>query len=159
MDLHAVATFPEGILWRSGVSLQNTTSITTHLHLYICRDRASQTEDRTSQTKSSVDFLPFEIERGYSPTFGVPSSPKWEIIHAHSLSGRFSTLVCLNILARGEQLDPLRPLSQSVTDRTVFRSFVLQIETLVCQPNHLSKSVTGRAVSLPFLLWIETFVD
>lgn len=57
MILHAVATFPEGILWRSGVSLQNITSITTHLHLYIGRDRASAAD-------SSVDFLPFEIERG-----------------------------------------------------------------------------------------------
>ena len=51
-------TFPEGTLWRSGVSLQNITSITTHLHLYIGRDRASQTEDCSSQAKSSVDNLP-----------------------------------------------------------------------------------------------------
>lgn len=51
-------TFPKGILWRSGVSLQNITSITTHLHLYIGRDRASQTEDCSSQAESSVDNLP-----------------------------------------------------------------------------------------------------
>ena len=51
MNLHIAVTFPEGTLWRSGVSLQNITSITTHLHLYIGRDRASQTE-------SSVDNLP-----------------------------------------------------------------------------------------------------
>lgn len=37
---------------------------------------------------SSVDILPFEIERGQSPTFGVPLGPKWKIIHAHSPGGR-----------------------------------------------------------------------
>lgn len=64
VDLHVAVTFPEGTLWRSGVSLQIIASIAIHLHLYIGRDRASQTEDCSSQAKSSVDFLPFEIERG-----------------------------------------------------------------------------------------------
>ena len=64
VDFAALVTFPEGTLWRSGVSLQIIASIATHLHLYIGRDRASQTEDCSSQAKSSVDFLPFEIERG-----------------------------------------------------------------------------------------------
>ena len=74
-------TFPKVTLWRSGVHLQDRTSITAYLHLYIGRDRASL-------ANSSVDILPFEIERGQSPTFGVPLGPKWKIIHAHSLSGR-----------------------------------------------------------------------
>ena len=57
MDLTALATFPEGTLWCGGVHLQNRTSITAYLHLYIGRDRAPVAD-------SSVDFLPFEIERG-----------------------------------------------------------------------------------------------
>ena len=57
MDLHVAVTFPEGTLWRSGVSLQIIASIAIHLHLYIGRDRASL-------ANSSVDVLPFEIERG-----------------------------------------------------------------------------------------------
>lgn len=99
--MHVAVTFPEGTLWRSGVSLQIIASIAIHLHLYIGRDRASQTEDCSSQAKSSVDFLPFEIERRQSPTIGVPPRPKWQIIHDHSLSGRFSTLVRSIIHAQG----------------------------------------------------------
>lgn len=57
MVLDTEVTFPEVTLLCSGVSLQNITSIATHLHLYIGRDRASVAD-------SSVDFLPFEIERG-----------------------------------------------------------------------------------------------
>lgn len=57
MDLDTEATFPEVTLWCSGVHLQDRTSITAYLHLYIGQDRASASE-------SSVDFLPFEIERG-----------------------------------------------------------------------------------------------
>ena len=41
MDLHVAVTFPEGTLCHGGVSLQDITSVTTHLHLYIGRDRAS----------------------------------------------------------------------------------------------------------------------
>ena len=74
-------TFPEVTLWHAGVHLQDRTSITAYLHLYIGRDRASAAD-------SSVDFLPFDIERGQSPTFGVPLGPKWKIIHAHSPGGR-----------------------------------------------------------------------
>lgn len=58
VDLHVAVTFHEGILCRSGVSLQNIPSITTHLHLYIGRDRVSQTEDCSSQAESNVDNLP-----------------------------------------------------------------------------------------------------
>lgn len=92
--MHVAVAFPEGTLWRSGVHLQDRTSITAYLHLYIGRDRASVAD-------SSVDFLPFEIERGQSPTIGVPPRPKWQIIHDHSLSGRFSTLVRPIIHAQG----------------------------------------------------------
>ena len=59
----------------------------------------------------------------------MPSSPKWEIIHAHSLSGRFSTLVCPEIHAQPGWLGPVRPLSRSVTARSPFRPYLLQIET------------------------------
>ena len=79
--MHIAVTFPEGTLWRSGVSLQNITSITTHLHLYIGRDRASQTEDRSSQAKSSLDNLPL-------------------LAWLRAQSGRSSTLVCPEILAQ-----------------------------------------------------------
>lgn len=121
-------TFPEGTLWCSGVSLQNITSITTHLHLYVGRDRASTAD-------SSVDFLPFEIERGYSPTYGLTSSPKWEIAHAHSLSGRFSTLVRPEIHAQDKRLGPLLPSSLSVTFREHFLPYLLQIEILRRDPS------------------------
>ena len=57
MDLDTEATFSEVTLWCSGVHLQDRTSIATHLHLYIGRDLASL-------ANSSVDILPFEIERG-----------------------------------------------------------------------------------------------
>ena len=83
----------------------------------------------------------------------------WQIIHAHSLSGRFSTLACPKILAHAEHSD-ISPLpSQSVTARGPFLSYLLQIETFTNQPNHLSKSVTVRTVFLSYLLQIETFVD
>ena len=55
--LDTEVTFPEVTLWCSGVHLQDRTSIPAYLHLYIGRDRASAAD-------SSVDFLPFEIERG-----------------------------------------------------------------------------------------------
>ena len=74
-------TFPKVTLWRSGVRLQHRPSIPAYLHLYIGRDRASAAD-------SIMDFLPFEIERGQSPTFGVSPRPKWQIFHDHSLSGR-----------------------------------------------------------------------
>lgn len=121
MDFAALVTFPEGTLWRSGVHLQDRTSITAYLHLYIGRDRASVAD-------SSVDFLPFEIERGQSPTIGVPPRPKWQIIHDHSLSGRFSTLVRPIIHAQGERLGSPPPLSRSVTFREHFLPYLLQIE-------------------------------
>ena len=57
MVLDTEVTFPEVTLCCSGVHLQDRTSITAYLHLYIARDRASAAD-------SSVDFLPFEIERG-----------------------------------------------------------------------------------------------
>lgn len=57
MDLDTEVTFPEVTLWCSRVHLQDRASITAYLHLYIGRDRASVAD-------SSVDFLPFEIERG-----------------------------------------------------------------------------------------------
>lgn len=79
--LDAEATFPEVTLWRSGVHLQDRTSIPAYLHLYIGRDRASAAD-------SIVDFLPFEIERGLSPAFSAAQRPKWQIIHAHSPGGR-----------------------------------------------------------------------
>lgn len=59
-----MATFPEGTLWCGGVNPLDYMSFPAHLHLYIGRDRASQTEDCSSQANSSVDYLPFEIERG-----------------------------------------------------------------------------------------------
>lgn len=57
MVLDTEVTFPEVTLWFSGVHLQDRTSITTYLHLYIGRDRASAAD-------LSVDYPPFEIERG-----------------------------------------------------------------------------------------------
>ena len=57
VDLAALVTFPEGTLCHGGVRRQERTSITVHLHLYIGRDRASAAD-------LSVDYLPFEIERG-----------------------------------------------------------------------------------------------
>ena len=57
MVLDTEVTFPEVTLWHGGVHLEDRASITAYLHLYIVRDR-------TSVADSSVDFLPFEIERG-----------------------------------------------------------------------------------------------
>ena len=88
----------------------------------------------------------------------MPLGPKWQIIHAHSPGGRFSTLVCPKILAHAEHSD-ISPLpSQPVTARGPFCSYLLQIETFTNQPNHLSKSVTVRTVFLSYLLQIETFI-
>ncbi len=58
MDLAALVTFPEGTLWRSGVSLQYRPSITTLLHYYLGRDRA----------------FPGSIERGKSSPDQVDQS-------------------------------------------------------------------------------------
>ena len=78
----------------------------------------------------------------------------WQIIHAHSLSGRFSTLACPKILAHAEHSD-ISPLpSQSVTARGPFLSYLLQIETFVDRTRSLSHSVTARQ-SFPQLLQIE----
>lgn len=68
------------------------------------------------------------IERGQSPTFSVTPKPKWQIIHAHSLSGRFSTPVRPEIHAQGKRLGPLPPLSLSVTFGEHFLPYLLQIE-------------------------------
>lgn len=57
MVLDTEVTFPEVTLWCSRVHLQDRTSITAYLHLYIGLDRASAAD-------SSVDYLPFEIARG-----------------------------------------------------------------------------------------------
>ena len=128
MVLDTEVTFPKVTLWCSGVHLQDRTSITAYLHLYIGRDRASAAD-------SSVDFLPFEIERGQSPTIGVPPRPKWQIIHDHSLSGRFSTLVRSIIHAQGGQPSSTRLLSRSVTYREHFLPYLLQVEILRRDPS------------------------
>lgn len=133
-------TFPKVTLCCSGVHLQYRTSIPAYLHLYIGRDRGFHAT----------------IERGLSPTFSAALRPKWQIIHAHSLSRRFSTLVRPKILAHAEHSD-ISPLpSQSVTARGPFRSYLLQIETFTNQPNHLSQSITVRTVFRLFVLPIET---
>ena len=79
MVLDTEVTFPKVTLWRSGVHLQDRTSITAYLHLYIGRDRASVAD-------SSVDFLPFEI--GRAPKAKVADYPrsftKREIFHART---------------------------------------------------------------------------
>lgn len=137
-------TFPEVILWCSRVSLQNITSITTHLHLYIGRDRASQTE-------SSVDNLPLcrAIE---SKVADYPRSfTRRKIFHARvSDNPRSMTMTnlapayvstCnskrvippLSVTDRDVSQKP--PLtSHSVTVRTVFSLFVLRIEMLSAFP-------------------------
>ena len=73
--MNTEVTFPEVTLWCSGVHLQDRTSIMAYLHLYIGRDRG----------------FPDRIERGQSPTFGVASSPKWEIIHPRMSGNPHST--------------------------------------------------------------------
>lgn len=88
----------------------------------------------------------------------MPLSPKWQIIHAHSLNGRLSTLVCPKIHAHSGRPGASPLPSQSVTARGPFRSYLLQIETFTNQPNHLSKSVTVRTVFLSYLLQIKTFI-
>ena len=88
----------------------------------------------------------------------MPLGPKWQIIHAHSLNGRLSTLVCPKIHAHSGRPGASPLPSQSVTARGPFRSYLLQIETSTNQPNHLSKSVTVRTVFLSYLLQIKTFI-
>ena len=146
MNLHIAVTFPEVTLWCSGVSLQNITSITTHLHLYIGRGRASQTEDCSSQAKSSVDNLPLcrAIE---SKVADYPRSfTRRKIFHARvSDNPRSMTMTNLapayvSTCNSKRVIPPLsvtdrdvsqRPplTSHSVTVRTVFSLFVLRIET------------------------------
>lgn len=149
--MHIAVTFPEGTLWRSAVSLQNITSITTHLHLYIGRGWASQTEDCSSQAKSSVDNLPLcrAIE---SKVADYPRSfTRRKIFHARvSDNPRSMTMTnlapayvstCnskrvippLSVTDRDVSQKP--PLtSHSVTVRTVFSLFVLRIEMLSAFP-------------------------
>ena len=153
VNLHIAVTFPEGTLWRSGVSLQNNTSITTHLHLYIGRDRASQTEDCSSQAKSSVDNLPLchaiESKAGDYPR----SFTKRKISHTRSSENPRSTRMTgtgpafVSICNSKRVIPPpsvtdrditQRPqlTSHSVTARTVFGLFVLQIKMLSTIPWH-----------------------
>ena len=153
-------TFPKVTLWCSGVSLQNITSITTHLHLYIGRDWASQTEDALPRQnrawiffrlKSSVDNLPLcrAIE---SKVADYPRSfTRRKIFHARvSDNPRSMTMTnlapayvstCnskrvippLSVTDRDVSQKP--PLtSHSVTVRTVFSLFVLRIEMLSAFP-------------------------
>lgn len=151
--MHIAVTFPEGTLWRSGVSLQNIASITTHLHLYIGRDRASQTEDCSSQAKSSVDNLP--PCRAIEPKVAdYPRSfTKRDIFHARMSGNPRSTRMTgtgpafVSICNSKRVIPPpsvtdrditQRPqlTSHSVTARTVFGLFVLQIEMLSAIPWH-----------------------
>lgn len=91
VDLHVAVTFPKGTLWRSGVSLQNITSITTHLHLYIGRDLASRTEDCSSQAKSGVDNLPLWRAIESNVADNPRSFTRQEIFHARSSDNPRST--------------------------------------------------------------------
>lgn len=126
--------------------------------------------------------FPGTIERGFSPTFGVPPRPKWQIIHAHSLSGRFSTLVRPKILARSSRPWASPFSSRSVTVRGLFLPYLLQIEIpcsdpgyvsfcnskngfqplrvtdrdVIVRPLTMSRSVTIRRVFSPLVLRIET---
>ena len=139
MNLHIAVTFPEGTLWRSGVSLQNITSITTHLHLYIGRDRAYQTEDCSSQAKSSVDNLPLLM----CPKVKVADYPRSftrrEIFHTRSSKYPRSMRTIGPIPASVSICNSRRIIPPlSVTDRDVSLAVY-----------RLSKSVTTRTVFLP----------
>ena len=144
--MHIAITFPEGILWRSGVSLQMITSIATHLHLYIGRDRASQTEDCSSQAKSSVDNLPLchaiESKAGDYPR----SFTKRKISHTRSSENPRSTRMTGTGPAFVSICNSKRVIPPpSVTDRDFTQ-----------RPQFTSHSVTVRTVFLPFVLQIET---
>ena len=144
--MHIAVTFPEGTLWRSGVSLQDITSITTHLHLYIGRDRASQTEDCSSQANRA--WIISRFWRGFEPKVGdyPRSASRREIFHARMSGNPRSTRMTgtgpafVSICNSKRVIPPPsvtdRDITQrhqltshSVTVRTVFSLFVLQIET------------------------------
>lgn len=130
-------TFPEVTLWCSRVHLQDRASITAYLHLYIGRDRASQTEDALPRQnrawiffrlKSSVDYLPLcrVIE---SKVADYPRSfSKREIFHARaseyprSMRTISPTPASVSICNSKRVIPPL-----SVTDRDVSRSTRLNV--------------------------------
>ena len=84
----------------------------------------------------------------------MPLGPKRQIIHAHSLSGRLSTLVRPKILARSSRPGASPFSSRSVTVRGLFLPYLLQIETFIGRTGPLSHSVTARQ-SFPQLLQVE----
>lgn len=127
------------------------TSITTHLHLYIGRDRASQAEDCSSQAESSVDNL--SLCRAIESKVGdYPRSfTKRKIFHTRSSENPRSTRMTgtgpafVSICNSKRVIPPpsvtdrditQRPqlTSHSVTARTVFGLFVLQIKMLSTIP-------------------------
>ena len=148
--MHIAVTFPKGTLWRSGVSLQNITSITPHLHLYIGRDRASQTEDCSSQAKSSVDFLPLcraiESKVGDYPSSYVRKSSldqdDWD------RSG-----LCLDLQHLENIFSPICYRSRYYAETPAYVSFcnskngfqLLRVtdRDVTCQPVLISQSVTA----------------
>lgn len=132
MDFATLVTFPKGTLWRSGVSLQNITSITTHLHLYIGRDRA--TLDRSSvdfsRLKSSVDNLP--------------------LLTCHwAQSGRLSTLIL--------QAGDFPPSHVRKTSLGQDAALISHIPQTIC-PSGLANRACRRFYAAPRVYWMSSIL-
>lgn len=150
MVLDTEVTFPEVTLCCSGVHLQDRTSITAYLHLYIGLDRGFPDRRLLFPAKSSVDILSLcrAIE---SKVADYPRSfTKRKIFHARSSDNpRSMTMTNLapasvstcNSKRNSKRIIP--PLF--VTDRDVSQ-----------RPQLTSHSVTARTVSSLFVLQIET---
>lgn len=147
-------TFPEGTLCHSGVRRKERTSITVHLHLYIGRDRARQNRAWIFSRLKSAWIISHLWRAPKAKVADYPRSfTRREIFHSRvSEYPRSMTMTNLapasvSICNRKRVIPPLsvtdrdvsqRPqlTSHSVTVRTVFRPFVLQIEMLSTIPWH-----------------------
>ena len=113
------------------------TSIATHLHLYIGRDRASQTEDCSSQANRA--WIISRFWRGFEPKVGdyPRSASRREIFHARMSGNPRSTRMTGTGPAFVSICDSKRVIPPpSVTDRDITQRHQLT-----------SHSVTVRTVS------------